>query len=303
MNRPEAAAKLESNAEPEVAAAAPPPREFDALRALIMARQNALPPRLVQIAAYALDNPDEIAFGTAAGIAAKAGVQPSTLVRFSQAIGYRGFSDLQYVFRARLRERVLDYDERLAQMREHGIGASRARLLFDGFNKAAVESLGDSHTRLDVASLERAAALLGAADTLYLIGLRRSFPVTAYMAYVLAKLGIRNILVDGLAGLGAEQIGFISPRDAVIAVSFAPYASQTVALTLAARENSAKIVAITDSAFSPVAAPADEWLEVGEADFEGFRSLSATLALAMTLCVAIAGHRENAPSSEHRSAP
>ena len=86
------------------------PREFAALKTLIMARSQTLPRRLVQIASYALDNPDEIAFGTAASIAAKAAVQHSTLVRLSQALGYQGFSDLQQVFRSRLRERVLNYD-------------------------------------------------------------------------------------------------------------------------------------------------------------------------------------------------
>ena len=57
------------------------PREFSALRALIGERAATLPRRLTQVATYALDSPDEIAFSTAASIAADAGVQPSTLVR------------------------------------------------------------------------------------------------------------------------------------------------------------------------------------------------------------------------------
>src|SRR6185312_16544490 len=96
------------------------PRDFAALKALILMRSQTLPRRLAQVASFALDNPDEIAFGTAASIALKAEVQPSTLVRLSQALGYQGFSDLQQVFRSRLRERVLNYDERLQQLREIG---------------------------------------------------------------------------------------------------------------------------------------------------------------------------------------
>ncbi|WP_442882034.1 MurR/RpiR family transcriptional regulator, partial [Devosia sp.] len=71
------------------------PRDFPALRALIAARAPTLPRRLTQVASFALDNPDDIAFGTAASVAQRSGVQPSTLVRFSQALGYQGFSDLQ----------------------------------------------------------------------------------------------------------------------------------------------------------------------------------------------------------------
>ena len=100
------------------------PKDYQALRALIAQRGESLPKRLTQVAAYALENPDEIAFGTVASIAGNAEVQPSALVRFSRALGYQGFSELQEVFRSRLRERVLNYDERLTQMREHGISTS-----------------------------------------------------------------------------------------------------------------------------------------------------------------------------------
>jgi DNA-binding MurR/RpiR family transcriptional regulator len=54
------------------------------------------------------------------------------------------------------------------------------------------------------------------------------------------------------------------------------------------------VVAITDSAFSPLASCATEWFEVAEADFAGFRSLSATMALAMALTVSVAERRADA---------
>jgi DNA-binding MurR/RpiR family transcriptional regulator len=266
------------------------PRDFPSLRALIAARATALPRRLGQVAEFALANPDDIAFGTAASVAQHAGVQPSTLVRFSQALGYQGFSDLQDVFRARLRDRVPSYDERLKQLREHG-GASKAGLLLEGFAEAAERSVGEFRTKADHAALDKAIDILTEAETIYLVGLRRSFPITSYMAYAMGKLGIRNILVDGIAGLGAEQIGFISSQDVVLAVSFTPYASETVSLAHAARGRDARLVSITDSVFSPIAPIADVWLEVVEANFEGFRSMAATMALAMTLVVAVAERR------------
>jgi DNA-binding MurR/RpiR family transcriptional regulator len=269
----------------------PAPKDYQALRALIAQRADQLPKRLTQVAAYALENPDEVAFGTVASIAGNAAVQPSALVRFSRALGYQGFSDLQEVFRSRLRERVLNYDERLAQMRAHGVSASRTGLVLDGFLQAAERSVAELRDKIDQDALERAVGILASAETIYLIGLRRSFPITSTMSYAMGKLGIRNILVDGIAGLGAEQTGFISRRDAVLAISFTPYASETVSLTNAARERHAKIVSVTDSVFSPIAPSADVLLEIAEANFEGFRSMAATLALAMTLTVAVAGRR------------
>src|SRR6185312_8788010 len=260
------------------------PRDFAALKALILMRSQTLPRRLAQVASFALDNPDEIAFGTAASIALEAEVQPSTLVRLSQALGYQGFSDLQQVFRSRLRER-------LQQLKAHAKGGSRSGLILDGFLDSAERSLAEARHSLEPDRIERAVDLLAGAETIYLVGLRRSFPIAAYMAYAMGKLGIRNVLVDGIAGLGPEQLSFVTARDALVAISFTPYASETVALTQAARAHAGRIVSITDSAFSPIAPVSDLWFEVVEANFEGFRSLAVTTALAMSLSVALAQKR------------
>jgi DNA-binding MurR/RpiR family transcriptional regulator len=267
------------------------PKDYQALRTVIAQRAEQLPKRLMQIAGYALENPDEIAFGTVASIAASAEVQPSALVRFSRALGYQGFTDLQDVFRSRLRDRVLNYDERLAQMRDHGIATSKSGLVLDGFLEASERSIAKFREKVDHEAIDRAVGILAAADTIYLIGLRRSFPITSYMSYAMGKLGVRNILVDAVAGMGAEQASFVSGKDAALAISFAPYASETVALTGSVKSRGAKIVTITDSVFSPIAPPADVLIEVSEANFEGFRSMATTMAIAMTLSVAVAARR------------
>ena len=271
-----------------------PPRDFQGLKARIAERAAELPKRLAQIAAYALDHPDEIAFGTVSSIAEQAAVQPSTLVRFSQAMGYQGFSELQAVFRSRLRDRILNYDERIEQLRLHALSSSKPNVIFHGFSDAAEKSIAALREKLDPAALDRAVEMLAKAETIYLIGLRRSFPISSYMAYAFGKLGVRSILIDAVGGLAAEQLTFATKKDAVLAISFTPYASETVTLAQAAARRHVPIVSITDSPFSPLAQAANLWLEVGEANFEGFRSMAATLTLAMTLTVAIAEKRGQA---------
>jgi len=277
-----------------------PPRYFAGLKALITERANDLPKRLTQIAAFALDNPDEIAFGTVSSIAGQADVQPSTLVRFSQAMGYQGFSEMQEIFRSRLRDRILNYGERIQQLREHALAASKSNVIFHGFCDAAGKSIAALREKLSPDDLDRAVEILRQAETIYLIGLRRSFPIASYMAYAFGKLGVRSILVDAVAGLGAEQMSFATPKDAVLAISFAPYAPETIALAQAAAARGVPVAAVTDSPFSPLAQIAGLWIEVGEANFEGFRSMAATLALAMTLTVAVAEKREQAAEAEAR---
>ncbi|AZO72387.1 MAG: SIS domain-containing protein [Mesorhizobium sp.] len=270
------------------------PRDFETLRTTILDRRASLPKRIAQIAAYALDNPDDIAFGTAASIAASAGVQPSTLIRFAQQLGFDGFTSLQLVFRERLRERNSSYDERLAALRAKAEEGAGHRAIFDGFVAAASTSLSDISRALNDAHFEEAVTLLAKADTIYVLAKRRSYPVASYIAYALGKLKIRNQLVESAAGLNAEMIGFATSRDAVIAISFSPYAPATIEETRSIAEQGVPIVAITDSSFSPLAQFAKIWFEVAEADFGGFRSLSATMALAMALTVAVGEKRRDA---------
>jgi DNA-binding MurR/RpiR family transcriptional regulator len=269
------------------------PRDFPSLKTLIVDRAAEMPKRLVQVATYAVENPDEIAFGTVATIAQNANVQPSTLIRFAQALGYQGFSDLQEVFRSRLRDRVLNYDERLEQLRGHANGRSKAGVIFDGFSEASERSIAELRAKLDPAQLEQAVKLLADANTIYLLGLRRSFPITSYMSYAFGKLGVRNMLIDAVGGLAVEDVSFATPKDCILAISFTPYASETVNLAQRAAARNIPLVAITDSPFSPLATISNLWFEIQEANFEGFRSMAATLSLAMTLTVAVA-ERKNA---------
>ncbi len=140
------------------------------------------------------------------------------------------------------------------------------------------------------------------AETIYLVAKRRSYPLTAHIAYAFGKLGIRHQTIASPNGIDAEIAGFATERDAVLAASFAPYAAESLAQAQALAARGVPIVAITDSVFSPLAAAATHWLEVSEADHAGFRSLSASMALAMALPVAIAERRRSLRRGAPRNA-
>jgi DNA-binding MurR/RpiR family transcriptional regulator len=269
------------------------PRDFETLKALVVERKATLPRRLMQVAVHALESPDEIAFGTAASIAAAADVQPSTLVRFAQHFGYEGFSDLQRVFRERLRGRTSTYEERLSAIQAGVPTGSEEAAILEGFLSAASHSIESLALASNVKTFERAVRLLARADTIYLIAQRRSFPITSYMAYAFGKLKIRNILIGSAVGIDPETLAMAGPRDAAIAVSFAPYASATVEHARQLAAQSVPMVAVTDSALSTIAELSSEWFEVSESDFSGFRSLSATMAMAMALTVGVAERRRS----------
>ncbi|MGO7209703.1 SIS domain-containing protein [Rhizobium leguminosarum] len=273
------------------------PRDFESLRSTIIERKANMPKRLAQVAAFALGNPDEIAFGTTASIAAASDVQPSTLVRLAHHLGYGGFSDLQSIFRERLRDRTLSYEERLVTL-EQSNGDDEDANLLSGFIAAANQSVNRLAATVQSDTFTKAVNILANAETIYLIAKRRSYPLTAHMTYAFSKLNIRHQIVASPNGVDPEMVQFASPNDAAIAASFSPYAADSLSQSQELADRGVPVIAITDSAFSPLAACATHWFEVAEADFAGFRSLSASMALTMALPVAIAERRRKRQQSK-----
>ena len=269
-----------------------PPRDFASLKAMLLDSRDSLPPRLIQVAAFALENPDEMALGTAASVAAQASVQPSTLIRFAKRLGYSGFSDLQGVFRSALRSNWPDYRERLARV-QHARESGGPHPLLSGFAESAMVSLERLMAQASEEDIGRAAEILARADVIYLLGMRRAFPVALYLAYAFGKLGIRAVLADHVAGLAPEQLTEAGKGDALIAISFTPYTPLTVELTDRLADRGVPIIALTDSPFSPLSPRATVTFEIPEADYAGFRSLAATFCVAMALGVATAAKRSD----------
>ena len=264
----------------------PRPRTYEELRAVLASGTVHFPKRLRQVAIFLWQHPGEVAVGTIGEVAGKAGVQPSTLVRFAQAFGYAGFSDFQGLFKEHVRAawaggRPAPRDPNGDLAFLHGLlGASQASLA-----RAAEE--------VEAAAFARAVDLLAAADLVYVIGSKRAFPVTAYVSLSLSQQGVRNVLVDNVGSTALDAVGCIGPGDAALAVSFSPYNSITPDLAAMARDRDAAVVAITDSALSPLVALADATIEVVEAEFAGFRSLAATIAVGMALVQAVATRRDD----------
>ena len=268
------------------------PRDFETLRATILDRRESLPKRIAQIAAYALDNPDDIAFGTAASIAASAGVQPSTLIRFAQQLGFDGFTSLQQVFRERLRERNSSYDERLLALRAKAEGGAGHRAIFDGFVAASSTSLNEFHARSTIASRRRN----------WPAGKGRNHLCAGQAPLLSGALLHRLCAGQAEDPQPADRIGrraqcrddrLCHPAGRRHRHQLLAYAPATIEEARIISEQGVPIVAITDSSFSPLAQFAKVWFEVAEADFAGFRSLSATMALAMALTVAVGEKRRD----------
>ncbi|HXV24393.1 MAG TPA: MurR/RpiR family transcriptional regulator [Alphaproteobacteria bacterium] len=261
--------------------------DYDGLKLAIAVQHARLPKRLRQIAEFAIAFPNEMALETVAEISRRAKVQPSSLVRFAKHFGFAGFSDMQRIFRLRLVDRTGSYSERI---REAGSGRDDGSSPLGIMNEligAITASLQELRQDVRQADLEAAVDLLAEAHVIGLVAQRRSFPIAAYMAYALSHLERRAVLIDGVGGLAAEQARLVGAGSALIAVSFSPYAPETLAVVDLARVQGAQIIAITDNTLSPLVSRADVHFEIREAQIRGIRSVAAVNCVAVSLVVAL----------------
>jgi DNA-binding MurR/RpiR family transcriptional regulator len=133
--------------------------------------------------------------------------------------------------------------------------------------------------------LERAIRMLADADTVFVAAFRRAFPVSSYLAYALQQAGKRAILIDGIAALGANQVKAVRPSDLLIAISFHPYAAETAEFVKIASGAKVPVLAITDSAVSPIARLSRHVLLVREIEVRTFRSIAASMCVAQALLI------------------
>ena len=269
-----------------------PPDNLESLRSAITSRYEELSPRLKQVASFVLDNPNDIALETLAVNAKRCDVQPSTIVRFAKVFGYSGASEMQRLFRDEILTAAPSpsYSERIRQFNERSDSVDRmlpynVMQEFAESNIIALEHLRDAVRKED---LDRSIDLIQNAHTIYLAGVRRSFPVAAYLAYSLSHVEKRAFLLDGVAGMTSEQSWMLGADDLLIAVSFKPYANETLSVVETAAANGVPMIAISDSRLSPIAKNADVCFEIKDAEVRQFRSLTASMCLAQTLVISYA---------------
>lgn len=276
------------------------PQSFAELEERITAQYGSLSRRLQQTARFLLDHPQEVAFATVARLAEQAGVTPSTLIRFANSFGFKGFSEMQQLFRSRLVDELPNYAERIRAIRTAtGETPDSTQLLWE-FSEANREVLEALPGRIDPVQLERALDILEQAEIVHVLGARRSFVVASYFTYALHHIGKRAFLMDGLGGMHSEQMKAVGPRDAMLITSFSPYARETCDAVAEACERGIPHIVITDSSLSPLAPTADVSLIVHEAEVKSFRGLTASLCLSQTLAISLGVRQDRKNDGSHQ---
>jgi DNA-binding MurR/RpiR family transcriptional regulator len=267
-----------------------PPATFDDFRSAIINARFKLSRRLSEVARFVLQHPNDSALHSVTKLAEMAGVSPSTFIRLAQAMGYQGFSDMQKVLREPLVNAAPSHSERIRHLRGEQVlnDTNDSASVLREFTKANLVSLEYLRDNAANIPLEAASELLMQADRIHVLGLRRSFPIAAYLSYALNRIGCRAYLMDGMGDSLAEQSRATGPNDLLLAISFPPYAESTIQTCHQAHARGLKILALTDSLLSPMAKNAAVTLEINDAELLGFRSLTASMDMAQSLVIGTA---------------
>lgn len=244
------------------------------------------------VARYIVDHLDEAAFLTAEELARRAATSSSTVVRFSQALGFEGYPELQQAA-------IEEY-----RLSAAGASAAPSRPLF-GFDHSEFEgSLGADHAnieetarRLSREDIESAVASLADAQRVVIVGVDQMAFFAAYLRHTLSLLDIRAEIVSSAAGESLKRLGAIDAESVVLILSGGRAHPLLLRALKLARHREAKVMSISDATLSEVGSKADLSLYYSSNSPSFSRSNVALMALVQALAYGVysrdeAAHRD-----------
>lgn len=216
---------------------------------------DGLPTQLQIAARWLLDNGNDVAFLSMREAARRANVTPATMTRLAQRLGYDGFASLRTRFTDAVRASTRPFRQRAEGLRARRDLDGDAALITDTLAVVSghLKALCEPDT---LAAMGRAADIIQSSRQVCWVGARSGFAPVYLGSYLMSLIGGPTRLLDQAGGIGLDALGELTPSDALIAVSIAPYTTQTVEAVAYAAERGVQVIAVTDSRAAPIARPA-----------------------------------------------
>lgn len=224
---------------------------------------------------FLVSNGFDAAFLSVAKIAEKAQTSQATIVRFSKAIGYNGFNELQKDLQAEVKEKLSPVDG-LEKM----IFKSSKTNLYQQIFQNDIENLKRTLKNNNPETLHRAIKEMVNARKIGFFGCRTSYAISYLLYYYLSRIRPNCELLENLdAGHVTNSLINFGTSDLLICVSFPRYAKQTINVMKCAKKRGCKIMIITDKFLSPPAQIADLALLADRESPTYFNSLTSAVSL------------------------
>ena len=240
---------------PATVTTAPPesPNGHQALSGYIVARFDEFSRSQKDVAQYIVDHLDEAAFQTAEELARRANTSSSTVVRFSQALGFEGFPELQQAARDEYRRRVGGMNAGVEPLGTTAPLFSLDHTEFEAALAADHVNVEDTAHKLSRSDFEAAIDAIVSADKVLIAGTDQMAFFASYLRHLLMLLDLRAEIVASPSQEALGRLSRIDDRTLVIGLSAGrphPLITRTMKL---ARHRKASTLAITDATMSEVA--------------------------------------------------
>ena len=247
------------------------------------------------IAQYILAHYDKAAFMTAAKLGMTVGVSESTVVRFASELGFDGYPQLQRALQELIRNRFTSVQRMEVTSDQLGDGNILHKVL-----NLDIEKIRRTMEKASVEDFEQAVDAIVSAKNIYILGIRSASALSGFMSFYFNQIfeNVRLINTTSASEM-FEQIMRIKEGDVFIGITFPRYSKRTTNAAKFAKQNGAKVIAITDSDLSPIAEAADHLL-LARSDMASFvDSLVAPLSMINALIVAIGIRKKDEISSTY----
>ena len=257
------------------------------LAALIEAEMPNLSKGKKRIAQTILSDYDKVAYMTAAKLSEMVGVSESTVVRFAIDLGFDGYPEFQHAVQELVRAKLTP-NQRI-RIAEERLGGANP---IENVMSSDAEKIKYTMHSIDRAAFSAAVDAIVSAENVYIFGVRSSAFRAGFFNFNLSMIQDNVRLIQPSSSSEVfEQILGIGPRDVLIAISFPRYSAKIVNALKYARTREATVIALTDSAGSPLAEHAN-FLLTAQSDMASFvDSLVAPLSIIDALLVAVTQRR------------
>lgn len=234
-----------------------------------------------KVAESVTSDPQAVAVGTVADIAARSGSSGASVVRLATKLGYSGFSGLQSAVQTELGRRLRPATERIRDPKPND-------LLGHG-TAAALGCVQDTMASVEPADVDAIVRLLSnRSSAVWVVAGDASSGIAHQFA---TELSMLRPLVSELSGSPvnvARQLADVSSGDVLVALDLRRYDRWVLdAVTLAA-EAGATVVSLTDGPLSPLAAGAAHVVTVEAEGIGPFDNYVGALAMLATITAGVA---------------
>ena len=241
------------------------------------------------ISNFIIENYDKAAYMTAATLGAHVNVSESTVVRFAIELGFDGYPNFQHALQEIVRTKLTSFQRMEVSNNLIGDADVLTKVLL-----ADSDKIKRTLDEIDRDTFNCAIDKIIDSRNIYIMGVRSCSFLAGFLNYNLRMMFDNIKFVQTTSGSEMfEQLMGMNEKDTVIAISFPRYSKSVINAVDYASHSGANVIAITDSAMSPIASKADQLL-IAKSDMASFvDSLAAPLSIINAIIVELSRRKHD----------